>query len=78
MGEKVRGGIRMAEFKPIEVVFLFQSNKKGTQLNVALVQQLVRCKDCKFWDGLCWRIDGHSVEFTDPNGYCSHAERRAE
>ena len=37
--------------------------------------ELVRCGECKHWDGLCWLIDGHGVNFTDPNDFCSYGEK---
>lgn len=39
---------------------------------------IVRCGECKYWDALCWRIDGHSVAFTDPNDYCSYGKRKEQ
>ena len=35
---------------------------------------IVRCKDCKFWsDGDCYRL-----ELSLPNDYCSYGERKGE
>lgn len=36
------------------------------------VVEVVRCKDCKFWDqGDCYRL-----ELSRPNDFCSYGERK--
>ena len=41
-------------------------------------QELIRCKDCKYWDGddddtFCSEL---GIFGTDPNSYCSYAKRK--
>ena len=36
-----------------------------------IVQELVRCKDCRWWD-----TDGYGIEFgNEGDGWCDHIER---
>ena len=45
-------------------------------LPAADVAEVVRCKDCKFWDSGCRWCDlwGDTQEYDD--GYCSYGERK--
>ena len=43
------------------------------------VQEVVRCKDCKFWDGegRCEATENGLIrEFTKPDDFCSYGERK--
>lgn len=42
----------------------------------AVISELVRCKECKYWD----RDDEYCVDFLtqDKNGFCSWGERRGD
>ncbi len=46
-------------------------------LPAADVVEVVRCKDCKFWDfGRCEGIkNGLIQEYTQPDDYCSYGDR---
>lgn len=46
------------------------------QVDGADVVEVVRCKDCKFWDSGCRWCDlwGDTQEYDD--GYCSYGERK--
>lgn len=54
-------------------------------VDMSKAQELIRCKDCKHWDGqFChnkWWGDGHGA-YTPPikteEGYCDWAERKEE
>ena len=65
----------MAELKPIECIIRIESNRKGTSVDVSLVKELVRCKDCKYGDyGFCDEVlEGQAVadEF-----FCACGKRR--
>ncbi len=40
------------------------------------VVEVVRCKDCKYYDGFdCFRLD---LQLPDPDNFCSWAERRSD
>lgn len=54
-------------------------NQNAIELRETIeIHPLVRCGDCKYWDGLCWRLVGHGVNFIDPNGFCSYGERKED
>lgn len=43
------------------------------------VQEVIRCKDCKFWDGdgYCEGIQNGLIrEYTKPDDFCSYGERK--
>lgn len=44
-------------------------------LKKEIVGEVIRCRECRWWD----REEEYCIDFfvTDPNGYCSWAERRA-
>lgn len=47
-------------------------------VTLADVVEVVRCKDCKFWDSDCRWCDlwGDTQEYDD--GYCSYGERESD
>ena len=48
---------------------------------VSRVQELIRCKDCKYWadyTNACKAVDPHFATTTGPDDYCSFAERRTK
>lgn len=53
----------------------------GTEVPSADVVEVVRCKDCRFfhngYDEKCC-INHKGVVATDENGFCHHAERKAD
>lgn len=55
----------------------YDSDKLAIETVPSAQPEIVRCKDCKFYtEGERWcRRLGLCGAF-DPNGYCSHAERR--
>ena len=55
----------MAVFNPYEAIYNIQSNSKSTGIEITFVKELVRCKDCKYWDQL---------EPDHPYGYCMAAK----
>ena len=68
----------------------FESNecfvlKESLRKQYEMYDQVIRCKDCKYWDGrFChnkWWGDGHS-NYTPPikseEGFCDWAERKEE
>lgn len=46
------------------------------------IQELIRCKDCKYWSAntqFCAMFSGLcTAHRMPPNGYCSEAERKEE
>ena len=48
--------------------------------NKANVVEVVRCKDCRFWDnGRCEAtVNGLVREFTEETDYCSYGKRKKE
>lgn len=58
----------MAEFKPIYQIIRIESNRKGVGVDVSLVKQLVRCRECR-WVHIC-RIGQH----LGLDGFCSKGE----
>ena len=72
----------MAEFTPIEVIYLVKSNAKGTGFEIEPVVPLVRCRDCMFYDekrGMCEKnsID-YDCRFILPDWFCADGTRRCE
>lgn len=77
----------MAELKPFELIIRAESDSKGTAVELKYVQELVRCKECKWYErdlcanpwGDCCRPDwvirdcGCTV---DDDGFCYRGERK--
>ena len=40
--------------------------------------EVIRCKDCKYWDSECGYCHIQGCEGLEPDDYCSYAERREE
>jgi len=69
----------MIDFKKY---FIVGTNSEGLQdtMNGIVTGELIRCKDCKHWDGddyetFCSEL---GIFGTDPNSFCSYGQRRKE
>lgn len=78
----------MAELKPIEVIMRIDyvaTGKTEVVCHVDRVQELVRCKDCDYWDDAleaprdkgCYFCGCHGG-YTRAEYYCADGERRSE
>lgn len=47
-------------------------------LKPTVKEELIRCKDCMYWDGLLNTCDKTKRMALGTNGFCSRAERRTE
>lgn len=66
----------MAEFKPKYQIIRIESNRKGDGVDISLVKELVRCKDCK-WSISCGYISTRSyAEWKD--WFCADGEREVQ
>lgn len=57
-----------------EVIMRLIPEEFDEDYHAEILQDLVRCKDCTYWDGT------YCADFctTDPDGYCSWGERRKD
>lgn len=72
------------EAKPIEVIMRIDfSASNGTEIvaHAEKVSELVRCKDCEFYDPFVHRLKGHGTcafwdnMQTGENTFCSHGRK---
>lgn len=89
----------MSEYKPTEYVVDFGDYRSNrfVELSMALIEhngaklheRIVRCRDCKYYDGepdlesmgeKCWRDPDHTGRSTPTvaDGYCWRGERREQ
>jgi hypothetical protein len=68
--------------KPFEIIVEFIPQCTKTAITYETYQKglLIRCKDCKYWDGddgdtFCSEL---GIFGTDPNSFCSYAKRKEE
>lgn len=69
----------MSEYK--EIIVKEYHNEKGLTTRREIGEELVRCKDCKYWNdaGLCKKHSNPivgAIYGTDADDYCSEGERK--
>lgn len=70
----------MAELKPMEVIMRIDfvaSDGEQICAHAEKVQELIRCKDCKFYKGLAVCMI-HGEKCGGTNYFCAWAERRTD
>lgn len=70
----------MAELKPMEVIMQIDfvaSDGEQICAHAEKVQELIRCKDCKFYKGLAVCMI-HEEKCGGTNYFCAWAERRSD
>lgn len=70
----------MAELKPTEVIMWIDfvaSDGEQICAHAEKVQELIRCKDCKFYEGLAVCMI-HGEKCGGTNYFCAWAERRTD
>ena len=71
---------------PCDVIIHCEPNKKGTVVTMTGWNELVRCKDCKYYYEKEWVVGKGSyttcwyqtIANAHPNDFCSRAERKEE
>lgn len=59
-----------------EVIVRYFDNGYGN-VSGEIVGELVRCKECRWHDHICWRIEASEREFM-ADDFCSYGEREGE
>lgn len=70
----------MAELKPMEVIMRIDfvaSDREQICAHAERVQELIRCKDCKFYKGLAVCMI-HGEKCGGTNYFCAWAERKTD
>lgn len=68
--------------KPSELICVEVIDKHGNVSEYKPVEELIRCKDCRYYRTIHCRMDIHHKEITIyraiPNGYCNFGKRKEE